>query len=59
MGQSSARMHMASVRLGFLDEGHGLRPDTAIWVSDALDWALIDPSLARFDRQPPPPPEKG
>jgi hypothetical protein len=62
MVQSSARMHMASVRLGFLDGGHGLRPDTAIWVSDAPDWAVIDPALKKFDRQPPSPvpsPEPG
>ena len=55
MGQSSARMHMASARLGFLDEGHGLKPDTAIWVSDAPDWAVIDPALEKFEQQPPPP----
>jgi hypothetical protein len=55
MGQSSARMHMASVRLGFLDPGHGLRPDTAIWTVDAPEWAQIDPAMQRFDRQPPPP----
>ncbi len=58
MGQSSARMHMASVRLGFLDEGHGLKPDTAIWVDDAPGWALIDPALEQFPRQPPPPAAK-
>ena len=55
MGQSSARMHMASVRLGFLDEGHGLKPAAAIWLDDAPDWAQIDPALERFDRQPPAP----
>lgn len=58
MGQSSARMHMASVRLGFLDEGHGLRPDTAIWLEDAPDWAQIDPAMERYERQPPPPAAK-
>lgn len=58
MGQSSARMHMASVRLGFLDVGHGLKPDTAIWVADAPDWAMIDPALVRLERQPPPPAAK-
>jgi hypothetical protein len=54
-GQSSARTNMRSIRLGFLDEGHGLRPDTAIWLEDAPDWAVIDPELEHFDRQPPPP----
>jgi hypothetical protein len=58
MGQSSARMHMASLRLGFLDEGHGLKPDTAIWTADAPDWAVIDPALERVERQPPPPVSK-
>lgn len=54
-GQSSARLFMRSIRLGFLDEGHGLSPDTAIWLVDAPDWAVIDPQLKTFDRQPPPP----
>ena len=55
-GQSSARRHMASFRLGFLDEGHGLRPDAAIWLDDAPDWAVIDPELTQIRRQPDPPP---
>jgi hypothetical protein len=54
-GQSSARRHMGSFRLGFLDEGHGLRPSAAIWTDDAPDWAVIDPALEQFARQPPPP----
>jgi hypothetical protein len=54
-GQSSARMHMLSLRLGFLDEGHSLRPDAAIWLQDAPDWAVIDPALEHHERQPPPP----
>jgi hypothetical protein len=57
-GQSSARRHMGSFRLGFLDEGHGLRPDTVIWTDDAPDWAVIDPALEQYPRQPPPPPAK-
>lgn len=58
-GQSSARTHLTSFRLGFLDEGHGLAPSTAIWLVDAPKWAAIDPALERFDRQPPPPQRKG
>ena len=54
-GQSSARLHMQSIRLGFLDEGHGLHPDTAIWLDDAPHWAMIDASLDHFARQPPAP----
>lgn len=57
-GQSSARLHMASYRLGFLDEGHGLRPDTAIWTVDAPEWAVIDPALEQVTRQPSPPQPK-
>ena len=55
-GQSSARMHMRSLRLGFLDKGHGLRPTAAIWLDDAPDWAVIDPAMEQFARQPPMPP---
>ncbi|SFG04788.1 Uncharacterized conserved protein [Novosphingobium sp. CF614] len=55
-GQSSARPHLVTVRLGALDEGHGLRPEVVIWTDDAPDWAVIDPALERFPRQPPPPP---
>jgi hypothetical protein len=54
-GQSSARPHIRSFRLGFIDHPHGLRPTAAIWLEDAPDWACIDPSLERFERQPPPP----
>jgi hypothetical protein len=55
-GQSSARPQFKTVRLGLLDEGHGVRPQTAIWTDDAPDWALIDPQLERFAGQPPAPP---
>lgn len=57
-GQSSARTHLMSLRLGFLDEGHGLAPDTAIWVSEKPDWAPVDPALPRFPQQAPPPAAK-
>lgn len=53
--QSSARTELMTFRLGFLDEPHGLRPETAIFVEEAPAWAQIDPSLPRFARQPPPP----
>jgi len=59
MGQSSARTHLASIRLGFLDEGHQLAPTAAIWLADAPPWAAIDPALERFERQAPPPAGKG
>jgi len=54
-GQSSARMHLRSVRLGFLADGHGLRPKSIIWTEDAPDWAVLDPELAQYPQQPPPP----
>lgn len=56
LGFSSARPQFRVMRLGFLDEPHGLRPQMVIWTDDAPDWAIIDPELERFGRQPPPPP---
>lgn len=55
MGQSSARPQFRTLRLGFLDAGHGLAPTMAIWTSEAPPWAAIDPALERFAVQPPPP----
>lgn len=54
--QSSARPQFRTIRLGTLDEPHGLRPQVAIWTDEAPGWAVIDPALERFPRQPPPPP---
>lgn len=56
--QSSARPHLKTFRIGFLDEPHGLAPQVAIWTEEAPVWAQIDPTLPAFPRQPPPPPEK-
>ncbi len=58
MGQSSARPQFRTIRLGFLDPGHDLRPEVAIWTEEAPAWAVIDPALERFPRQPPPPQPK-
>jgi hypothetical protein len=55
MAQSSARPQFRTVRLGFLDAPHGLVPQVAIWTEDAPAWAVIDPELEQFPRQPPPP----
>jgi len=55
-GQSSARMHLRSIRLGFLDASHGLKPDAIIWASEAPEWAVLDPALDQFPQQAPPPP---
>ena len=56
--QSSARPHLKTVRLGVIDEPHGLRPEVVIWTEDAPVWAQIDPALEQWPRQPPaaPPP---
>jgi hypothetical protein len=54
--QSSARPHLKTVRLGAINEPHGLRPEAVIWTQDAPAWAVIDPSLEQWPQQPPPPP---
>lgn len=61
MGDSSGRPHARVIRLGFLDEGHGLTPTAAIWLADAPAWAPIPDGAERFDGQAPTPPpaEKG
>jgi len=55
-GQSSARMHLKTTRIGVIDQPHDLRPTAAIWLDDAPDWAIVDPQLEQFAQQPPPPP---
>ena len=55
LGTTEMRPHFTGLRLGFLDEGHGLKPTVAIWLGEAPDWATIDPALERFDGQPPAP----
>ena len=55
MSQSSARPHIRVIRLGFLDEPHGLAPTMAIWTADAPAWAVIDPALEIHSGQPPAP----
>lgn len=54
--QSSARPQLKTVRLGAIDEPHGLRPQAAIWTEEAPAWAVIDSAMEQFARQPPPPP---
>ena len=58
MGQSSARPQFRTIRLGFLDVPNDLAPQVAIWTEDAPAWAMIDPALEHFPRQPPPPAAK-
>lgn len=54
--QSSAFLWRKTVRLGAIDEPHGLRPHRAIWTDEAPEWAVIDPAMESWPRQPPPPP---
>lgn len=56
MAQSSGRAQFRTVRFGFLEPGHGLAPDMAIWTQDAPSWAIIDPHLEQFAGQNPLPP---
>ena len=53
--RAEVRPQFRTIRFGMLDEGHGLRPAAAIWTEEAPAWAVIDPALERFERQPPPP----
>lgn len=55
LGRSSARPQFRTIRLGMLNEGHGIRPAAAIWLDEAPDWAVIDPALEHWPQQPPPP----
>ncbi len=55
MAQSSARPQFRTMRIGFLDNAGGLKPEVAIWTDDAPGWAHIDPALESFARQPPAP----
>lgn len=54
-GQSSARDYVCAVKLGAIDEPHGLKPQAAIWTSEAPPWAHIDPALPQFPEMPPAP----
>ena len=56
MAQSSARPQFRTMRIGFLDEPHGLKPQVAIWLSEKPAWAVEDETLECFAAQPPAPP---
>lgn len=58
--QSSARMHLKTIRVGMFDEGHSLRPEMVIWTADAPDWAIFPADVEQYPGQPPaPPPPSG
>lgn len=51
---AESRPHLVFVRAGTFDDRSVVRPAATIWVSEAPAWACIDPTLPKFDRQPPP-----
>lgn len=55
LAHSSARPHLRTMRMGLLDADHGLKPQAAIWLVEAPDWAFIDPALEQWQEQPPAP----
>ncbi len=57
---SSARPEFRVVRLGAIDEPHGLAPDTVIWTDQAPAWARWPDGIAQHGGQPPaaPSPQK-
>lgn len=57
-GQSSARTHLMTLRIGLFDQPHDLKPQAIIWTSEAPEWAVFDPALERFEGQPTVPPPR-
>jgi hypothetical protein len=57
LGQSSAFPQFSAIRLGFLDEGHGLAPEGAIWAKEMPAWAKLDPEVESWPQQTPPKPK--
>jgi hypothetical protein len=55
LGRSSARPQFRTVRLGVLDEGHGLSPAMAIWLDDAPPYAIVAEGIETWPKQPPAP----
>ncbi len=53
--QSSARPHIRTLRIVVIDQPHDLAPQAVIWTDEAPAWAVFDPDLERYARQPPPP----
>jgi hypothetical protein len=52
--QAEARPGVVIVRVGTLDDPELGKPQAAIWVASAPNWACIDPTLETFPAQPPP-----
>lgn len=53
-GETSNLPKIRMVRFGVLDAPHDLKPDVAIWVSEAPAWAFIDPALPQWPGQTAP-----
>lgn len=51
--QSSARPQFMTFRFGFIDQPHDLAPQMAIWTDEKPAWAVLDPALPAFPKQPP------
>jgi hypothetical protein len=52
--KSDARPDRVMIRAGALDDPGIAAPQSLIWVSEAPDWACLDPALPHVERQPPP-----
>lgn len=57
-GRNSGRLHLSAVRLGVIDEPHGLKPEKIVWTGEAPAWAVLDPTLEQWPQQTPPPKPK-
>jgi len=55
LGRSAGGGDVVRVRVGALDDTEAFAPRAVIWADSAPDWAVIDPALDRYGRQPPAP----
>lgn len=53
--EAEERPHITVIRAGTLDDNELAVPEAVIWAASAPAWARIDPSLRRYEGQPPPP----
>ena len=51
---AAARPHLIFFRVGTLDDPSIGAPQSTIWASAAPEWACINETIPRIDRQPPP-----
>ena len=52
--QGARHPHFMAIRLGVLDVGHGLSPQMIFWTEEAPGWAVLNPALPQYARQPEP-----